>query len=272
LVAVNIDVEFFCNDDNGYVAANSMKKGVNVTCPDTGIFPSSNWGVCQVHCPVPEAQTGFDEHAEEGQLKLLGSTIAFQCTGANKYVVGTVSPTKSSTCGADGTFALNSLGCETRCSTPSPGATYAAQADSSALFYEGDPLTFTCINPNGYNPDSNPLSHDLTLTCAADGTFPTAWPACINKCEVPTVPPGAGFIQADQSELKDPGAEVIFNCSNDKAYAGRAPDEKGYVVKCGSQGTTEMYQIHQRINQRFIRYLPVHGLAAVHRQVRGTAT
>jgi len=47
LVAKDEEVEFLCGHTHGYVKANEMKKGVNITCPEDGIFPTS-WGQCEV--------------------------------------------------------------------------------------------------------------------------------------------------------------------------------------------------------------------------------
>lgn len=207
-----------------------------MTCPDaTGIFPSG-WGTCEVRCVVPAAEATYDSHPEEGNMVVGGTTLDFNCTHDHGYVTGTDDQAKSVQCHpTTGQIPTGWGACEVKCSVPDPEDGYSAQADATTKHAVASSLTYACSNANAYVDGAPGDAQEHDVDCLATGLFETGWPACVNKCTVPTAE--AGYEQHDQADKIAVAATITFNCTLDYAYTGTPPDENGWSLTCGADGT-----------------------------------
>lgn len=222
------------SDDNMHLEPDPNGDGIfPVTCGPDDVFETpTEWFQCVKKCQVPGAQPSYKAQPKNTPMVYAGSSLTYKCLQPGGLVDGTTSNAHTITCGPDGTFPSTPWPtCIVRCLVPAPESGYEASTVADPVDV-GATLTFSCAEPGHTVGGTN--SRDHAITCGSNGKFPTGWPKCALKCDVPA--PEAGYKAQTDNTPVTLGGKLKFYCETEGQTIGSTRDTF-YEVTCGETGT-----------------------------------
>ncbi|XP_059084326.1 uncharacterized protein LOC131881466 isoform X1 [Tigriopus californicus] len=230
MVNVGSTLTYKCLQPGGLVDGTTSNTHT-ITCGADGTFPSTAWPECIVRCLIPAPEMSYKASTDVDPVNV-GATVTFSCAQSGHTVGETNSGDHVITCGSNGKFPNGWPRCALKCDVPTPEPGFRAQKDNTQVTLGGK-LRFYCETEGQTVGSTNDNFHEVT--CQENGTFPTGWPECSTKCQVPRDVPGF-----NNPPNEDPPMQIdetkIYTCQNNLMSTGPSLSNE-HEITCMADGT-----------------------------------